>query len=487
MSTAMRTVDVASIIDQRRLTAFNYGLIVLSWLITVFDGFDMMMVSFTAPYMRDQFALSKTMLGYVFSAGLVGMMLGGFFFSFLADRIGRRPTVVLAAFTFGMLTTATAFADSYHALLVLRFVDGFAIGGMLPLAWALNIEFVPVRMRSTIVTIIMMGYSFGTAVAGPMTNWIAPKHGWQGVYFAGGIGTLICATALWLRLPESIRFLVTKGLKPELVAKTLKRMDPASDVTAADHFVLSDERKAGRQFHVGDLFLGKLALITPLLWLGYIASSLAIYFAASWGPIVLESLKFPRDKSALVASLGGIMGAVAGLALMRFTDRFGPRAVAFYPALAIPVLLMQGFGVIPISLFLIANVLGAMLVSGEHFGILSIAGIFYPSAIRASGAGWATSVAKVGGILGPIVGAAVLSSGLPVIRSYALLAVCPAVLLCCALGIHFAARAHSPQSQLIDSPPVEGEPEARITRLLGATSRVALLKQLAKLCELGRH
>jgi AAHS family 4-hydroxybenzoate transporter-like MFS transporter len=437
---SVRTVDVSTIINNRRLTGFNYGLIVLSWLITVFDGFDMMMVSFTAPYMRDEFGLSKTMLGYVFSAGLFGMMLGGFFFSFIADRIGRRPTIVFAAFAFGILTAATAFAGSYHALLALRFVDGFAIGGMLPLAWALNIEFVPVRMRSTIVTIIMMGYSFGTAVAGPMTNWIAPRHGWQGVYLAGGVGTLICATALWIRLPESIRFLVTKGLKPALVAKTLKRMDPGSEATAADQFVLSDEAKPKGQFHVRDLFLGKLAVITPLLWLGYVASSLAIYFAASWGPIVLESLDFPRDTAALVASLGGALGAVAGLCLMRFTDRLGPRAVAFYPALAVPVLLMQGFGVIPVSLFLSVNVLGAILVSGAHFGILSIAGVFYPSAIRASGAGWATSVAKVGGILGPIIGGAVLSSGLPVIRSYALLAVCPAILFSCALGIHFALR-----------------------------------------------
>jgi MFS transporter, AAHS family, 4-hydroxybenzoate transporter len=440
MSTAVRTVDVSAIINDRRLSRFNYDLIVLSWLITAFDGFDMMMVSFTAPFMRDEFGLSKTMLGYVFSAGLVGMMLGGFFFSFLADRIGRRPTIVVAAFAFGILTASTAFAGSYRALLALRFVDGFAIGGMLPLAWALNIEFVPVRMRSTIVTIIMMGYSFGTAVAGPMTTRIAPKYGWQGVYLAGGVGTLMCAIALWIRLPESIRFLVTKGLKPALVAKTLKRLDPASGVTGADHFVLSDEPKAEGQFRVIDLFLGKLAMITPLLWLGYIASSLAIYFAASWGPIVLESLQFPRSTAALVASLGGLMGAVAGLLLMRFTDRFGPRAVAIYPALAVPVLLMQGFGVIPISLFLAANVLGAMLVAGAHFGILSIAGVFYPSAIRASGAGWATSVAKVGGILGPIIGAAVLSSGLPVIRSYALLAVCPAILFACALGIHFTLR-----------------------------------------------
>jgi AAHS family 4-hydroxybenzoate transporter-like MFS transporter len=320
----------------------------------------------------------------------------------------------------------------------LRFLDGLAIGGMLPLAWALNIEFVPVRMRSTIVTIIMMGYSFGTAVAAPMTNWIAPRYGWQGVYVAGGVGTLICAVALWFKLPESVRFLVTKGLKPELVAQTLKRMDPSSNVTAADRFVLSDEPKVDRQFRVSDLFRGNLAVITPLLWLGYTASSLAIYFAASWG--VLEDLKFPRPTSALVASLGGLLGAVAGLALMRFTDRFGARAVAFYPAIAIPVLLMQGLEFVPTHLFLAVNVIGALLISGGHFGILSIAGIFYLSAIRASGAGWATSVAKVGGILGPIVGAAVLSSGLPVVRSYAFLAICPAILFVCALGIHLARR-----------------------------------------------
>ena len=126
---------------------------------------------------------------------------------------------------------------------------------------------------------------------------------------------------------------------------------------------------------------------------------------------------------------------------MRFTDRLGARAVAFYPALAIPVLLMQGFDLVPMHLFLAANVLGGLLISGGHFGILSIAGIFYPSAIRASGAGWATSVAKVGGILGPIVGAAVLSSGLPVTRSYALLAVCPVILFVCAFGIHIVTRA----------------------------------------------
>jgi AAHS family 4-hydroxybenzoate transporter-like MFS transporter len=451
MANAPRTIDVAALIDGRRLGPFNYRLIALSWLITVFDGLDMMMVSFTAPYMRDELGLNKEMLGYVFSAGLLGMMLGGFVFSYLGDRIGRRRTIIIAAFSFGVLTVATAFASNYHELLVLRLVDGFAIGGMLPLAWALNIEFVPIRMRSTVVTIIMIGYSFGTFIAGPMTNRIAPTYGWEGVYLAGGIGTLACAVALFLFLPESVRFLVSKGLRPDLVASTLNRVDPAIDVSPSDRFILGDEAVVKHHFHVSQLFKGDLALITPLLWLGYIASSLAIYFAASWGPIILEELHTPRSTSAIVSAFGGLFGAVAGLMLMRFTDRRGPISVAFYPAIAVPILLIQGFSLVPQEAFLPLVMLGGMLIGGEHFGILSIAGIFYPSAIRASGAGWATSVAKIGAVLGPIIGAAVLSSGIPIIRTYALLAICPAILCLCALGIAAVVRRRVVREPVFDA------------------------------------
>jgi len=437
---AARSIDVAALINGRKLSGFNYRLIILSWLITVFDGLDIMMVSFTAPYMRDEMGLSTTMLGNVFSAGTAGMVLGGFLFPWIGDRIGRRPTVILAAFLFGILTVATGFATSYPSLLTLRFLDGMAIGGMLPLAWALNIEFVPARMRATVVTIIMMGYSLGSTIAAPLTNWIAPHHGWEGVYFLGGAGTLVCATGLLFGLPESIRFLVNRGDRPERVVALLHKIDPAIDATAEDRFILGDEIAAPVKFHVRELFRGPLALVTPLIWLGYMASSMAIYFMSSWGPLVLETLQVPRETAANVSAFGGLLGAIAGLLLMRFTDRYGPRAVAFYPALAVPVLLLIGFGMLPAALFLASFMLATIVVSGAHFGIISITGLFYPSSIRASGAGWAASIGKIAGVGGPIIGAVILSSGLPVIRSFVFLAVCPAILFACALGLSVATR-----------------------------------------------
>ena len=88
MAAAARTIDVGEFINSRKLTSFNVILVVVSWLITVFDGFDQMTVSYTMPYMKDVLHLSKVMQGNVFSMGNFGMMAGGFCFAFMGDRLG---------------------------------------------------------------------------------------------------------------------------------------------------------------------------------------------------------------------------------------------------------------------------------------------------------------------------------------------------------------------------------------------------------------
>ena len=126
-------VDVSQIIEQQKLNSFLITLVVGSWVITFFDGFDMNVISFAAPYLAPEFHLDKVMMGKVFSIGLAGTMVGGFLFGYLGDKIGRRPAIILATAAFGVLTMAIAFAGSYEQLLAFRFLDGIAIGGMLPL------------------------------------------------------------------------------------------------------------------------------------------------------------------------------------------------------------------------------------------------------------------------------------------------------------------------------------------------------------------
>jgi AAHS family 4-hydroxybenzoate transporter-like MFS transporter len=343
--------------------------------------------------------------------------------------------VVFATALFGILTMCFALADSYWSLFALRFIDGLPLGGMLPLAWALNIEYAPKRYRATIVTVIMMGYSLGTALGGPIAIWLIPKFGWKSVFVFGGAFSLLCAGILFAILPESIRFLASKGLRPDVIAGIVRRIAPGLVVPAGARFVVTDESAQGKDFKPSLLFAGELRWITTFLWIAYIFSSMTAFFLATWTPLVFEALSFTRSDAAWAGTISAVMGAVGGLLVMRFTDNRGAIAIAAMPLIAIPLLLIAGFvDVGHVWFFVLFGAIACFLIGG-HFGLHSIAGIFYPSAYRGNGAGWATSVAKVGSIAGPTIAGLILSTDIPVRHIFAIMAICPAVFLGCILVV----------------------------------------------------
>ena len=185
--------------------------------------------------------------------------------------------------------------------------------------------------------------------------------------------------------------------------------------------------KANRGFTISLLFQNELVWITPLLWIAYIASSIAVFFGVSWTPAILQMLGFSRSTAALTASANAIGGAIGGLLLMRFTDTRGAISIAAFPVLTVPILLVMGLARIGGPQFIVLDFFSMMFLVGAHAGLHSVAGIFYPSAYRANGAGWATSIAKIGSIVGPMIGGVTLSSRLPVKATFAFMAVCPFV------------------------------------------------------------
>lgn len=433
------TVDVSEIIEKQKLSRFLVGLVTISWIITFFDGLDANLISFAASYFRKDYHLSTAQTGNIFAMHQVGTLLGGFVFAYIADRVGRRPTVILATAAFGVLTMCFYFASSYWSLFTLRLIDGFPLGGMLPLAWALNIEYAPKRYRATIVTVIMMGYSLGTAVGGPFANWLIPLFGWKSLFISGGAAAIVGAAVLYAMLPESVRFLTSKGKDPGRIAATLRRVSRGTMFPSTATYVVSDEEGRAKDFKPSLLFQGELKYITPLIWIAYIASSFAVFFIVNWTPLVFEALHYTREEANNAAGLNSLLGALGGLLLMRFTDKRGAIAITPMPVITFALLLIAGLGALSHDTFrVMAAVIGGFLIGG-HFGMHSVCGIFYPSAYRANGAGWATSVAKIGSIAGPAVGGWVLGTSLPVRNIYAVLAVCPAIFAIC---IYFVGRMH---------------------------------------------
>jgi AAHS family 4-hydroxybenzoate transporter-like MFS transporter len=210
-------------------------------------------------------------------------------------------------------------------------------------------------------------------------------------------------------------------------------LEPANQFPSTPTFLVGDELGNSKEFRPARLFEGRLAIITPLIWLAYIASSFAVVMVVNWTPIIFEALGYTRQQAALAATWKSVMGAIAALLLMRFTDRKGVIAIAAMPVLGMIFLVLAGTVQVGPTAFMILVAMIGFCLNGGHFGMHSICGIFYPSVYRANGAGWATSIAKIGSISGPLVGGWLLSTSLPTRSLYTVLAICPFLFAICIL------------------------------------------------------
>ncbi len=430
---APQTIDVAAIIESQSPAGTLVRLVLISWLVTFFDGFDMNVIAFVAPYLSAAYSFDKAQLANVFMAGGAGALLGGFLFGALGDRIGRRRAIIGAATAFGLLTLLLAACNQYWELLLIRFLDGVALGGAIPLTWSLSVEYVPVRYRATAVTLIMLGYGIGVSAAGPISLVFLPRFGWPSIFIFGGVASLVSALILFLFLPESLRYLAASGASQTRLRKSLRWLQRDRAISTDARFTLPGIPAGSKKsWGPGVLFTGQVRLITPLLWLGYAASSMTMFFLTTWGPIMFESMGLSRTTTAWALSLNSLAGAVGGLSLMRFTDRAGALSVGLLPAASVPILLI--IGLMPVSMWSFLAMMGVLYVflGGSHYGIISIGGNFYPTPQRALGAGWMSGIGKLGSILAPWLGGILLSSRAPARQTFLVLALFPAILALCA-------------------------------------------------------
>jgi predicted MFS family arabinose efflux permease len=275
-------------------------------------------------------------------------------------------------------------------------------------------EFAPARLRSTSVVITMIGYSLGSASGGPVSNALIPRFGWEAVFIAGGVASLLAVVPVVLFLPESVKFLAEKDLHHQRIAAILRRALPDVTVPADARFVVGTAPRRDRsRFTPADLFRGgRLALITPIVWLAYMCSSAIVFYLAFWGPIRNERIGFSVSAAATLAAWTAVAGAAGQLLIGRFIDHRGAGTIAWMPLLAVPCLMLIGLVPLGAAGYIVVIVLAHVFVIGGHGGVISICGIFYRPAIRANGAGWATSMAKFGAMLGPWLAGFVMDHGL---------------------------------------------------------------------------
>ena len=226
--TKAASIDVGTLIEGQRFGRFQIGL--MFWICTfmLIEGYDMQVVGYAAPAIIKAWHSDKAAFGVVFGAGLGGFMLGATILGNLGDRFGRKRMIVAGALLFGLFTLSCAWADGLTSLLVLRTIAGVGLGGSIPNAIALVTEYAPARQRATRVGIMFIGYTIGSALGGVIAAQLIPTWGWPSVFVVGGVLPIAIGLVLLFVLPESVRFLMVKRDRTDLVRLCCAASAPTS-------------------------------------------------------------------------------------------------------------------------------------------------------------------------------------------------------------------------------------------------------------------
>jgi benzoate transport len=393
------------------MTWFQIGIVALCISIAGLDGFDVLVVAFTAPAIAKEWSLNPAALGGLFSAGLAGMGFGALLIAPLGDKLGRRPTVLLCLciLLVGMLTSALA--RGLGELVVLRFFTGLGIGGILANINIVVAEYASARRRDLCIALMSVGYPIGATIGGVAAVYLIQAWGWRSVYVFGGIVALILIPVTLLQLPESLAFLLAR--RPtgalEKVNSVLARLDRPRLDALPPALPLAEAKRQQSVFAIFRSPFLASTLATSFLYFSVMATC---YFLLSWTPKLLTDLGFSISggiSGSLLMNVGGTVGCILyGF----YAPQLGVRRLAVFFMLGLSLMTIV-FGLLPadtVVLLLASLALGFFLHTSITVLYVVVPTVF-PAAVRATGTGFSMSMGRVGAVMGPLLAGWLITVG----------------------------------------------------------------------------
>lgn len=401
--------DPRAIIARSPMRPWQVLVVAITVLLNALDGFDILSISFASPGIAEEWGVDRAALGIVLSMEIIGMGVGSLVLGNVADRVGRKPTVLacLTIMAAGMFLASTA--GSVVVMSTYRFVTGLGIGGMLACTNALASEFSSTKRKALAVGLMAAGYPAGAVVGGIIAGRILEAGSWRGIFVFGAVVTAMLIPVVWLVVPESVGFIVNRrraGFVERANAVLTRLGHPTVDDVPEN---LENEPKVA----VKDLFRGSVARATVLLAVAFFAHYMTFYFVLKWIPKIVTDFGFDPAAAGGVlvwANVGGLLGSVI----------FSLGTVKWHPRiLVIIVLLATTAGVIAFgnsprdlgTLSLIAAISG-FVSNAAIVGLYGLMAIAFPSRLRAGGTGFVIGVGRGGAALGPIIAGFLFAGGL---------------------------------------------------------------------------
>jgi benzoate transport len=404
--------DIRKTLEEGVMSRFQWFAVAICVMLVMLDGFDVLVMAFTASSVAAEWKLNGAQLGLLFSAGLFGMAAGSLFVAPLADRMGRQPVIVLCLLVIALGMLLSAMAQSHAQLVGLRGLTGIGIGGMLASVGVITAEYSSLKWRSTCVALQATGYPIGATLGGLVAAWLLQHYGWRSVFVFGGLATAVMIPVVLWRLPESVDFLIAR--RP---AHALEKLNRIMGFMARPLLQQLPERGAAGAMAsqgnaVAGLFKDGLARPTLMLWSAFFLLMFSVYFSLSWTPKLLVQAGLSAQQGVtggVLINLGGIVGG----------SLFGALAVRMRLA-HLTIVAFLGYALFTALFGAVSGALGLAFAVAFGMGVFlfaSMAGLYafapatYPASVRTTGLGWAIGIGRIGAIVAPLTAGMLLDGG----------------------------------------------------------------------------
>jgi len=399
-------IDVHEELASSKVSGFHLRLGLIMALLTLFDGYDTFNPAYVIHYVAGPWGVKGSQAGLLISSGLVGFLIGSAAHGIIADRLGRRGTLLGGLWITSIFTLLTAlFADSFASFCVMRLLTGLGLGVLLPLATTYINELAPRRIANTFALWgVALGWALGGTIAGLVGVFATPVFGWKALYWIGSL-SFVLLPFLHAQLPESPKFMMIRNRAGELQALLARlRPDRAALYASAG---ISAARPTGLANPVAVLLSAKYRRTTLAIWLSAFLSLFCIFGLTGWIPTVMIQRGETFSASFGFGALMQIMSFLGALVLGHLIDRAGRSRgllALWWAAGGLAVLALVAFNSHIVNVTAVA--LAGFCIIGAQFVLNNFTANSYETGVRATAVGMELSIARVGAILGPLVAGA---------------------------------------------------------------------------------
>ncbi|REE05201.1 benzoate transport [Citricoccus muralis] len=412
--------DLRERIEHAPMSRYQWLIIGICTFLNALDGYDVLAMAFTATPVTEEFGLSGSELGFLLSAGLLGMAVGSLTLGPVADRIGRRNMTILAVVVNAAGLFLSATANSAWELGIWRVLTGLGIGGILVGTNVISSEYANRPRRGLAVSIYAAGYGVGASLGGTTAVWMMDQFGWRSVFTLGGALTVVALILVVALMPESAAYLYNRRParaleKVNAIARKVGQppVQALPEVTGqASGPASGTDGDTGAETGIGALFNRRNRNVTILVWVAFFAVMFGFYFVNSWTPRLLNESGLTLNQGVIAGIMLTIGGTIGSLLFGVLTARWSTRATLFWFTIgaAVAIVLFISAASIVWAVFALGVVVG-MLINGCIAGLYVLTPQSYSASVRSTGAGWAIGIGRAGAILAPMATGGLLDVG----------------------------------------------------------------------------